>query len=154
MLDIAIDELAPRELPFLFNSWTLSFRGANDQTRALPKDPYCRLQRDVIDSILERYPLVLVARSARHPDVIYGWICAEPSEPGIVVHYTYVKSAYRQARVASRLLAAALQQLSPQSGPGLFYTQGVDRWTRRLARMGLEYVPIEQVLRASRKGAA
>lgn len=49
------------------------------------------------------------ARIAAHPsgEPKYGWICTEPYREGIILHYVYVRSGYRQSGIASQLLEAS-----------------------------------------------
>lgn len=72
-----------------------------------------------MESVLSRFPLLLVARSE---GVVLGWVCAEGNASGMCVHYVYVKGPRREQGVGKALVRAALYELGPASGEGRYYT--------------------------------
>ena len=52
-----------------------------------------------------------IAHPPKYTDLILGWCCVEPQPYGAVVHYVYVKKAYRRANVASALVSHAFDLL-------------------------------------------
>lgn len=148
-MDVAIDSLKPSELHLVLSSWKRSYR---DYCPQLAQDAYYRLQGAVCDEILSRFPLLLAARDPDAPAVVLGWICAEPAQQGgVLVHYAYVKQAYRRQNIAKRLLLAALEHYASEDG-GLFYTHRTA--SHAVAdRYGLEYLPIAKALRRTRSPA-
>jgi len=120
--------MVAEDLDFVLKSWRDSYRMSH-MAGPIPMSMY----RDVYDAVLRQLlqrPDVEVhiahARGQQPPDDIFGWICVEydawtrskvvehgqwvdkdvPLEQP-VVHYVYVKQAFRDQGVARALLAAA-----------------------------------------------
>jgi L-amino acid N-acyltransferase YncA len=141
VLKYDIGPIQPDELNLVFNSWCKSYRDANADTRDTPTNLYYRGQRDVIDSILLRFPVILVARA---DGVALGWICGESLASGPVVHYCYVKSTYRRQGIALSLLSNLLSLLPDGAAR---YTHCADRWDERVRELGLEPLHVETSLK-------
>lgn len=145
-MDIAIGPLEPGELSFVLSSWKTSHR----RYCRMGTDAYYRLQGAVCDEILSHYPLLLAARPVDAPNLLIGWICAEPSSVGVLVHWVCVKRDYWHQLVGKRLLAAALDQLSERSGPGVYFTHR-SRFDAVAKRHQLEHLSIDRALRVTRE---
>ena len=107
----AIRPADERDLPLILNSWLKSYRNAPACT-TVPNDIYFSEDRGQKARILDLLSngQTLIACDPEDDDCVYGWICTE--EPGVssvppVVHYVYVKQAYRLRGVARGLLKAA-----------------------------------------------
>lgn len=142
-----IDQVDPSELNFILSSWKKSFREACPNLRT---DEYYQLQGTIIDSILSRFPLLLVAHNT-HGSVI-GWVCAEATPDETVVHYVYVKSYARRSGIGKRLLDAALAKLEDletqgvEAGQELVYTHKT-RHHPTAERYGFKHVPAARFIR-------
>lgn len=150
MLEYEIQDLEAAELPLLFSSWSRSYRYATKENRRTPAPVYYRAERALIDEILARFPLLLVARAG---NVALGWICAEATDAGVAAHYIFVKPEYREIGIARALFNAALHRLDALSGPGQYATHIPDRLKGLVERYRCEPMPAERVGR-ERKGAA
>lgn len=64
--------------------------------------------REVVQRLVERAP-PLVACHPQHPAQIYGWACAQPRRR--LLHMVYVRSAWRQQGVATRLMQELFSEL-------------------------------------------
>lgn len=95
----------PDDLAFVLDSWLQSYRDNNPEARALPRALFYSMHRRVVERLLAR-SLVVVACAKDNPNHILGWAAYE-TEPG-VLHYLYVKAAYRGHDI-SRWLAAVVQ---------------------------------------------
>ena len=65
-------------------------------TQDIRSDVYYSYHHRLIERLVERGAVIQVAKSE---GVIVGWICTE----GSVLHYVYVKSAFRDFGVAKKL---------------------------------------------------
>jgi hypothetical protein len=105
---------------FVLSTWMKSYREAG-AVRSVPTPIYNIGQRHRIVGILKDIEsFVLVASDIDTPELIYGYmVCRAPN----VIHYLYVKQAYRQMGVAKALL----NQLNWKEP--IFYThKGADIW--------------------------
>lgn len=118
----AITPFQENDRTIVMDSWMRSFRNSRSM-KSLSDAQYYYLQRLACDDLLER-GTVVCARSERWPGGAIGWACGElrnsrPGVPELVVHYAYVKSAYRRSGVCNELLDALGLRLG-QLGPGAF----------------------------------
>lgn len=81
--------------------WDMSPTGPRPRASYMESGVYFREQHKLIESCLSRGQLWL-ASDAEVEDAVWGWALAE----GPVLHYVYVKDAFRRVGVASRLVAA------------------------------------------------
>lgn len=105
------------DIPFLTDSWLKSFQGSY-HVKKLPAWLYRQQHHKIVTQLLAR-SLVLVACDEAAPNVIWGWTCAEMINDTLVVHYTYVKEAFRGFGIASKLIAELLAHETPEA---LVYT--------------------------------
>ena len=90
------------DYPFIFATWLNHFR--ESPVGKLPtKDVYFREQHRVIERLLARSKVLVAA----NPDAdfhMFGWLVGEHSKIGAIVHYAFVKSPFRKAGIAKKLL--------------------------------------------------
>jgi hypothetical protein len=72
----------------------------------------------LMDTLLERSPPI-VAVLAEVPDEIVGWACRELVNP--VIHYVYVKHAYRRTGAGTLLAARCRWHTSSTRAGELFF---------------------------------
>lgn len=97
----------PSDESFIYNSWLKSYKNS-DFARSIPARTYYAMHHLVIERILSRPSTqVLVACDPTAPDVLYGYVVMESVGDLSVVHYCYVKQAFRRLGIASALLASA-----------------------------------------------
>jgi GNAT superfamily N-acetyltransferase len=165
-LEYTTDKATEAELPFVFRSWCRSYRTAPGSMR-MPAHAFYLWQRDVIDRILARKPLVLVARDVAHDVFLYGFLVAERVGTGLVVHFCYCKRDWRGQGIARALLAEAIERIGAGASE-LLYSHDADRTvelsaeeraktgrrtgvdsrlTRALEAIGMERVAVEELLR-------
>jgi len=105
-LDVALRRILPADINFIMNSWKKSYRQARPEWS--DKFYYHEMGRR-ITKILERHPRVRLAVNPLDLNYIYGWVVAQPP----VLHYLYVKEAYRPAGVSLQLIAEVGLSLHP-----------------------------------------
>lgn len=89
------------DTPFVFSSWLRSYKASRD-TRVAPQ-VYFHEHHKVIEAILASPSVsVTVAVSTEDPNTILGWAAMDSSKG--VLHYVYVKEAFRRWGVATELV--------------------------------------------------
>ena len=100
-------QLRSGDLPLIYNSWLRSFKKQNDvDQNGLPGWMYWRYYHEKIEETLARAETRVLCAEAE-PDIIFGWICFEHAPTFTVVHYLYVKNAFRKIGLARRLVGGA-----------------------------------------------
>jgi hypothetical protein len=89
----------PDDLNFIYSSWLKHYRKNENK---ISTQVYYDKYKKILTSILER-SFVIVACNQEKPSQVYGYIVYEPTDP-VVVHYIYIKSVYRQFRIASTMI--------------------------------------------------
>lgn len=87
---------------FIFSTCLKGLRHGSSLMRKVPTKVYFREQHATITRIILRGATVLVAHPEGDPDVIVGYVIAEPG----VLHWVYVKEAFRMMGVARTMLNA------------------------------------------------
>lgn len=104
----------PDDLKFVRHSWFESYRKGG-RAPDVRFDVYAGGQRPLIERITESLGAT-IAYPREIPDEICGWICYF----GRVVHYVYVKQAYRRLGIAAQLLAhREFEQYTQQTRVGM-----------------------------------
>lgn len=118
----------PEDLPFVKDSWFESYRrgGKCPETRF---DVYAAGMRALIERLVKETP-VQVVYVPGVDDEILAWVCRTDE----VLHYVYVKQAYRK-----RGLAAALVALPPVAR----YTFETVTGKKMMQRRGVAFDPFE-----------
>lgn len=106
----------PEDLKFVRHSWFESYRkgGKAPDTRI---EFYDHGQNWIMKQAFRRGQ-VIVAYATEVPDEICGWTCVE----GEVLHYVYVKHAYRRLGIATELAKKA-KFYSQETIPGMKLAQ-------------------------------
>lgn len=86
----------------VYKAWLNSYQAPAMRMWALDARSYYRRMRMRVDALLRRGADLRMAVDPDDRNVILGWGCAEPP----VLHYVYVKEAYRHQGIALTLLAA------------------------------------------------
>ncbi len=106
--EITFGHLEAPEINLLLSSWKDSYRWAKAQYAG----PVYHTGMEKMIAALAIAQRLIVARGVGMPadrDIL-GWICFREravDDPALVVHYTYVKNAYRRQGLAKRLAAQA-----------------------------------------------
>lgn len=87
------------DLPFVMSSWLRSLRPHAEWASS---EAFFDVHRRVIEGLLQRTH-VTVAVQKDDPNVIVGWVAQDAFAPH-VVHYVYVKRAFRLCGVAKALV--------------------------------------------------
>lgn len=101
------------DVPFVFDSWLRSYNGS-DHAGPLPKHLYWPTYRRVIEELLARETVETVVAVPLGEDLeqsIAGYLVHERGRAFPIVHYLYVKQAFRRLGVCRFLFKAA--QIDP-----------------------------------------
>lgn len=85
---------------FLYSTWLKSY-ALSPTTRGIPRVIYNKGQRERINRLVaDPLSVIDIACNPENNELIYGWCC----RTGNILHYVYVKNAYRRAGIAKALL--------------------------------------------------
>jgi GNAT superfamily N-acetyltransferase len=85
----------------IYATWLRSYEASSLAAKHVPRDLFFAEHHLVIDRVFSGQPTVKLAVLPDEPDVVLGWSVSEPG----VVHYVYVKPAFRRHGLAKALLA-------------------------------------------------
>jgi len=94
----------PEDLNFIFATWLRSYRYSSSFAKRISNDTFYTWHHKVIERILGRGALISVVCPKGDPSVILGYACAEMYEGKPVIHFIYVKKAFRKMGAAKELL--------------------------------------------------
>jgi len=123
------------DIPFIQNSWGSSYYKGADYVEYLSPREFNEKHRPIRESILNRPNIaIIVACSPQDEDLILGWVIVEKplKVKGLILHYVYVKEAFKYERIARTLLIKALPE-SP-----ILVTHMTDR-ARKIIRKKREF---------------
>jgi GNAT superfamily N-acetyltransferase len=156
-------------MPYVWRTWVRDYRYAASMGR-MPYRAYCDWQRGMIDRLVARGALLLVARDVEQPVYVYGFLCAQRVGDAVVAHYAHVRRDWWGQGLARALLGEAIErigdgasellwshdadrtvELSAEERAKTGRRTGVDtRLTRKLEAWGMRRVAIEELLREPR----
>ena len=101
---IKIRDIDSNDIPFIFSTWLKSYKHSSAFAKRITNDVFFDFHHRLVDAIIRRpQTLIKVACLAEDPFVIIGYLVSEDTRPA-VIHYLFVKKAFRQMRVAQILL--------------------------------------------------
>lgn len=100
------------DINFIQNSWATSYYKGADFILYLSPKEFNEKHRPIREEILNRPNVaVIVACNSKDEDQILGWIVVEkPRGQGLILHYIYVKEAFKKEGVSYELLKKALPE--------------------------------------------
>lgn len=119
------------DLAFILDSWGSSyFKGCSVHKRLSPNEfhEFHRPQRMRFFS--KPNTTCIVASPSDDPWHIMGWIAVEKIASGLILHYVYVKDAFKNQKIAQQLIQRALPTQP------VFYTHITERAAKIMARKG------------------
>lgn len=106
---VHVREKTNKDEPFIYSSWLHSYRPSK-ANNGMNKSVYFPYQTGIIEKILARPNVkVNIACSCDDDTHLLGYLVSEMSDPNdrFIVHYLYVKQAYRRMGLATSLLSQA-----------------------------------------------
>lgn len=98
---------------FVVNSYLKSYRNSPDAQHVVG-DFYFTGQTRILEKLLQTAEVVVACNPDKEDD-IYGYAIVEGSKSRPVVHYVYIKQAFRRQKLAQRILHACFNQFNVQA---------------------------------------
>lgn len=93
------------DLPFIYSTWLRSFRNNSLFAKEIKQDLYYKYHKQVVERILNRNPIAYIITPKDGESTILGYVIAEWCGPKeLVMHFAYVKKAFRGFGLADRML--------------------------------------------------
>lgn len=123
------------DIPFIHSSWWNSYHDGTNWKRTHDLYEFDKVHRPIREAILDRHTTkVSVCVSKDNPSLIIGWVAFEEDKAWkyTVLHYMYVKEAFKGLRLASQLV-------DEMKSPGLIlYTHVTEKADRILKNKKLD----------------
>lgn len=129
---VLIRDASEADVPFIFNSWLKSYRNAS-LCRSITNPVYFTFQHQLIEELL-KHSFVKVVHTASDPNQLLAYLVYSEVEGIKIVHYAYVKHAFRNMGICSMLLQDA-------AIAGGFYTHETPSGARAAEKRQLVYNP-------------
>jgi GNAT superfamily N-acetyltransferase len=101
-----IREANQADQPFIFQSWLKTYKHNSPFAKRITDKVYFARHHAVATRILQR-ATVFVACPEDSPETILGYLIVDYFENRPILHFMYVKDAFRGMGIASRLMEAA-----------------------------------------------
>lgn len=96
--------LEKQDIPFIYSSWLKWFKDYSSFGQRLRHIVYYKRHHDVLNKIFQRKPIVRVATPKNDKSVIVGYLVMEGAPEKPVVHFCYVKGAFKGMGIANKLI--------------------------------------------------
>lgn len=96
------------DVPFLHSSWGSSYFKGTIAFQYLSPEEFHGKHRPIRDRLLQKSN-ILICSPDTDPWLIIGWIATERVPSATLVHYIYVKDAFKAQGIATRLVKRAIQ---------------------------------------------
>lgn len=93
VFEVLLRPMVAGDINLVSNSWLKNNRKAWS-SRGIRDDIYYGNHHKVLEKLIRR-SAVMVACSPADPSIVYGWLCGEFVANHLVLHYVYVKDAYK-----------------------------------------------------------
>jgi hypothetical protein len=142
---------------FIYDTWLTGVKRGTYEAKRIRDRTYYTRRHALIERILARGAIALIAHPTGDPDTILGCVVAETGQDRPLLHWCYVKLPWRRLGIATALILAAV----PDPNSAVFTTwtswalavpapRGIDRGDRRAIRDAR----LKAVQEAERKGEA
>jgi len=102
--EIEVRLAKPEDLNFIFSCWLRNYRHSSQFAKKVSNAVYYKWHHKVIERIIGRGAQVRIAHPIGEPDIILGFSCLELFEDAPLIHFIYVKKAFRGMGIAKALL--------------------------------------------------
>lgn len=102
ILEVTMRAVKRTDIPFIYDAWLESYKRTVAPSGDGRAARYYKEQRLRLDMLRDR-GVWMVATDPHDADYLMGFVCAEPP----LIHYLYVKPAFRRQGIARSLIAAA-----------------------------------------------
>ncbi len=117
------------DLAFVLDSWGSSFYDGVKVHKRLSPDEFHAFHRPIRERFFSKpNTAVIVCHPDDDPWLIMAWIAVEQIPSGLILHYLYVKSAFKLQGLADQLIGRTLSK-----GP-VFFSHLTDRASKIMAQ--------------------
>ncbi len=102
--DVSVRVGTPEDLNFVFATWLRNYRHGSQFAKKISNDVFYRWHHKVIERIIERGAQIRIVHPAGDPGTILGYSCIELFEERPLVHFIYIKKAWRGMGLAKKLI--------------------------------------------------
>lgn len=97
----------PSDINFIHSSWGRSYYKGANYIRSMSPTEFNEHHRPIRDKLLaSKKSIIIVCASKMDPSLIIGWVMIEPRDTiGKIVHYLYVKEAFKREGIGAELLS-------------------------------------------------
>lgn len=113
---VQVRKATEADVPFIFNSWLKSFR-SSVTAKSISNPVYFDFHHKTIEKILQKSDVVVLCDAA-DPSQVFGYLVHQDIDGVRVLHYAYIKFAFRGIGLCNLLLKEA--NISKENGG--FYT--------------------------------
>lgn len=93
------------DIPFIYSSWGQSFLSGKSAHMILSPAEFHEFHRPIIERFFSRpTATVLVCQWDQEPNTIIAWAAVEMLHKTLVLHYIYVKAAFKREGIATEML--------------------------------------------------
>lgn len=94
---------------FVTRSLLMSFMHGSKEVQKINRDSYMNAHNTTINKLLDRCECLLIC-DLEDQDLIYGFVLYENGEQFDVLHYIYIRKAFRKNRLAAELLSKVFKK--------------------------------------------
>lgn len=94
----------PEDLEFILATWLRTYRHHSQFAKKISNKVFYENHQNIIQRIIERGAQIRVVHPIGEPDTILGYSCVENNNSSPVVHFVYVKKAFREFGLAKTLV--------------------------------------------------
>lgn len=128
------------DIPFIHDSWGSSYMDGRKDHKLISSDDFHSFHRPIREKFFKTPTATCIVCSPDDdPWLILGWIAVQQMTTGLILHYIYVKNAFKNQGIAKQLIKRSLP-----SSP-VFYTHLTDRASKILAQKHGDYCAYKYV---------
>jgi hypothetical protein len=136
MNEAVIREVTNDDLPFVYSTWLRSYRYNSQFARKLTNKVYYEWHHKAIERILARGATCSIICDEHDRNVVFGYLVWELAGPHAIIHFAYVKKAFRNLGLMNQLLQASGKTFNMFS----HYTEFCDEYAKRHELVYCPYV--------------
>jgi len=107
IIEVVMRATIEADAPFIASSYRMSWWKGSTHTYYQPYGVNEKRCMDALDRLLARGATITIAANSEDLGQIFGWICTETIQSNKIVHYIFVKEAFRRFKIAKQLLSDA-----------------------------------------------
>ena len=135
MNEVSIRAVRDTDMALVYSTWLRSYRFNSNFAKKLSNKVYYEWHHKVIERLFGRGAFCLMACDASDNNIVFGYLVGERSGIGNIIHFIYIKKAFRGLGIMRQLLSASGLSFNIFS----HYTEFCDEYLKK--HEGMEYNP-------------